>query len=382
MPWECVSVKQQRLDLVLEMIAGRCSVAALCRQYGVRRKTAYKWLGRYRTDGLDGLQDRSRRPQESPAATAAEVSGRVVALREQYPQWGAGKLRALLQRESAEVPCERTIHRIVKREGLAHAAAGPAPPPQSFERREANELWQLDFKGAVRLGSKSGRERGVPLTIIDDHSRFLVSVHALPNHQLETFWPVVWEVFGEYGLPQAILTDNENGLFASHRGGVTRWTARLWRLGIRHPRGRPYHPQTQGKVERSHGTLQREALAGRLFASLPEMQQVMDEFRTCYNHLRPHEALGQQPPITRYAASTRPRPSTLPPVQFPAGADLRAVTQAGYISLRGCRLHVGEGLSGEKVEVRDEGAHFSLHYGAFEFRALPWDALRSDHEWL
>ena len=382
MPWECVSVEQQRLDLVLEMRAGRVSVAALCRKYGVSRKSAYKWLARYNDEGIEGLQDRARRPQESPGTTAAEVCERVVALREQYPQWGAGKLRALLLRETAEVPCERTIHRIVKRKGLAHPAPAPTKPPQSFERQEANELWQMDFKGAVRLGSKSGRERGVPLTIIDDHSRFLVAVHALPNHQLETFWPVVWDVFGEYGLPQAILTDNENGLFASHRGGVTRWTARLWRLGIRHPRGRPYHPQTQGKVERSHGTLQREALAGRLFASLQEMQQVMDEFRTCYNHVRPHEALGQQPPITRYVPSSRPRPSALPKVEYPAGAELRTVTQAGYISLHGCRLHVGEGLIGEKVEVRDEGAHFSLRYGAFQFRALPWDALRRDSEWL
>lgn len=381
MPWECVSVYQQRLDLVQEMLAGRSTVSALCGKYKVSRKTAYKWLARYNAQGCEGLRDQSRRPQASPAATALDVCERVVSLRKQYPQWGAGKLQALLRQEAGAVPCERTVHRIVQREGLTHPAAEPPKPVQSFERRAANELWQMDFKGALQLGAGSGRERAVPLTIIDDHSRFLVSVHALPDHQLETFWPVIWDVFGEYGLPQAILTDNENGLFASHRQGVTRWTARLWRLGIRHPRGRPYHPQTQGKVERSHGTLHLEALAGRLFSSLQEMQQAMDEFRTRYNHVRPHEALGQLPPITRYVPSARLRPKTLPPVQYQAGADLRTVTQAGYVSVRGCRLHVGEGLAGEHVEVRDEGDHFSLRYAAFQIRVLPWDRLRKG-EWL
>ena len=381
MPWECVSVNQQHHDLVQEMLGGHATVTALCRKYKVSRKTAYKWLARYKAQGCEGLREQSRRPQVSPAGTAAPVCERVLALRTKYPQWGAGKLQALLRQEIADVPCERTIHRILQREGLAHPAAAAAKPVQSFEREEANELWQLDFKSALRLGSESGRTRAVALTIIDDHSRFLVSVRALPNHQLETLWPAVWDVFGEYGLPEAILTDNENGLFASHRQGVTHWTARLWRLGIGHPRGRPYHPQTQGKVERSHGTLQLEALSGRLFLSLAEMQEALDEFRTRYNHVRPHEALGQLPPVTRYEPSARPRPKTVPPVQYREGADLRTVTQAGYVSVRGCRLHVGEGLVGEHVEVCDEGDHFSLRYASYVIRALPWDSLRKG-EWL
>ena len=380
MPFKQMQVREQRVEFVIWALRSSQPLSLLCQEFDISRPTGYKWIARYRAGGVDAIAECSRRPHRSPRQTAPELETKIIALRQVYPDWGARKLAVLLARQGIVLPSS-TVHRVLLRHGLVRDEDRHTPAIMRFARERPNELWQMDFKGALQLGAGSGRERAVPLTLIDDHSRFLVSVHALADHRLETFWPVIWDVFGEYGLPQAILTDNENGLFASHGKGVTRWTARLWRLGIRHPRGRPYHPQTQGKVERSHGTLQLEALAGRLFMSRHEMQQAMDEFRTRYNHVRPHEALGQLPPITRYAPSAKPRPKTLPPVQYEAGADLRTVTQAGYVSVRGCRLHVGEGLAGEHVEVRDAGEHFSLRYAAFQIRALPWDRLRKG-EWL
>jgi transposase InsO family protein len=381
MPWECVPVMQQRRDLVAEIRAQRLPVAALARKYGISRQTAYKWLRRAELDAAAGPAEQSRRPHDSPAATAADVVAAVLALRQQHPCWGAAKLRVLVAQAGFAPPGERTVHRIRRRAGLVGPPAPEAPPPQRFERATPNELWQLDFKGRVRLGPGPSFAWGLPLSILDDHARFLVAMQVLPDRQLTTVWAATWAVFGDYGLPQAMLTDNENGLFASHRGGVTTFTMRLWRLGIDHPRGRPYHPQTQGKVERFHGTLQREVLAGQRFADRVTMQTALDDFRDCYNHLRPHEALGQVPPATRYQPSPRPRPDRLPQAQHPAGATLRRVTQAGYVSLRGCRVYLGEGLAGEQVQLADQGDRFSLSYLAHRLRELRWDDLRRD-QWL
>lgn len=382
MPWECCSLKQVRLDMVLEMEAKGSNVAAICRKYKVSRKTAYKWLHRYRDGGADALSDRSRRPEHSPWQTAPQVRESILSYARAHDDWGPAKVRANLREQGGDLPCERTVHRIMEHADLTKPRKPNSHECNRFERAEPNDLWQLDFKGAISLGEGRARDaKGVPLGILDDHSRFLVCARALPDQCLETFWPAVWDTFGEYGLPDAILTDNENGLFASHRHGMTTWTARLCRLGIRHLRGRPYHPQTQGKIERYHGTLKRELLRHRHFASLEELQEGMDEFRQCYNHERPHEALNQKPPITRYRPSDRPRPDSLPQPEYAPNATLRKVTQAGYISLQGCRVHVGEGLTGEFVEVREEQTAVGLYYCGTRFRIVKSDTL-ADRGWV
>jgi hypothetical protein len=167
-----------------------------------------------------------------------------------------------------------------------------------------------------------------------------------------------------------------------HRGGVTRWTACLWRLRISHLRGRPYHPQTQGKVERFHGTLEREVPKGRYFASLEEFATALAQFRGCYNHVRPHEALGQRPPASRYVPGPRPRPDALLEAEYAQGATLRRVNQGGYVSLRGRRVHVAEGLEGQQVEVRDAGDCFSLRCADRMIRRMPWEELTGANQWV
>lgn len=379
MPWEVSGLVQQRYDLVQEMLAGELPVAALCQKYRVSRTCAYKWLGRFLAAGEAGLADRSRRPRHSPTATAEATCEQVRALRERYPRWGSRKLQVLLEGPPTDKPTERTVHRILTRAGLVRP---PAPPPatQRFERGAPNELWQLDFKSPLWLCGPQGRRRLQPLSVLDDHSRFALGLMALPNQQLVSLWPALWAIFADYGLPQAILTDNANGLFRSHRDGVTEFTMRLWRLDIEHHHGRPYHPQTQGKVERWHRTIKAHVPTWH-HEGLPQLQAALDDFRHLYNHVRPHEALGQGLPRDRYQPSARRRPRQLPPLEHPAGAHLRRVCAKGCVSIRGCRVRVGEGLAGEKVQLLDEDGDLLIKYGRFVVRRLRWDDLRAN-QWL
>lgn len=380
MPWKVSGLVQQRYDMVQELLAGEQPASAIFAKYGVSRTTGYKWLGRFVSDGQAALADRSRRPQHSPSATAPEVCAQVVALREQYPRWGSKKLQVLLDLPAEDRPAERTVHRILKRAELVRKAAAPPTQVTRFERGAPNELWQLDFKSPLWLCGPDARRRLQPLSVLDDHSRFAVGLTALPNQQLVSLWPALWAIFDDYGLPQALLTDNANGLFRSHRDGVTSFTVRLWRLDIDHRHGRPYHPQTQGKVERWHRTI-KEHVPTWHYDSLEQVQAALNDFRNLYNHVRPHEALEQQRPRDRYQPSLRQRPQELPALEHPAGAQLRKVCAKGYFSFRGCHVHVGEGLAGEQVQLVDEGSELVIKYGRFTVRRLGYDQLLKN-QWV
>ena len=375
MPWKVSGLVQQRYDLVQELLDGQQPASVICAKYGVSRTCGYKWVGRFLAEGEAGLADRLRRPHHSPAATAEATCEKVRALREQYPRWGSRKLHVLLDLGADEGPTERTVHRIIKRAGLVRPAPAPPSPGQRFERGAPNELWQLDFKSPLWLCTGGGFERLQPLSVLDDHSRFALGLTALPNQQLGSLWPALWDIFGAYGLPDAVLTDNANGLFRSHRDGVTGFTLRLWRLDIEHHHGRPYHPQTQGKIERWHRTI-KEHVPTRHYDGLPQVQAALDDFRHTYNHVRPHEALGQRPPRDCYQPSARRRPGRLPLIEHPPGAQLRTVCPKGYISVRGCRVRVGEGLAGEKVQLLDEDDNLVIKYGRFAVRTIGWKELR------
>jgi transposase InsO family protein len=377
MPWKETTVMGQRADLAQEMLRRKQPVRVIAAKYGVSRTTAYEWQQRFAQHGLAGMAQRSRRPAHSPHKTAADIEERICALRQRYPTWGSRKLHRLLANEGLEgLPCERTVARVVSRNGYAAQQAAVQPAAQRFERPAPNELWQVDCKTVFYLHSKP-RQRVVPMTVLDDHSRFLVGLYAHGDRQVETLWPALWELLGEYGMPQCILTDNDR-VFRGHRGGITTWTARLWRLGIEHISGRPYHPQTQGKVERLHGTLQGDLLADRLFRDWDEVRSAFAQFRELYNHHRPHEALQLDVPADHYRASDRQRPAQLPPVEYAPGALLRKVWANGAIHIRGCRVHVGEGIAGEHVQLTDTGAAFGIQYAGHTIREVPWDDLHRD----
>lgn len=365
MPWKVTPVSDLRTAFVQLVITLNHPVAAACREFGISRKTGHKWLRRARQAPEQALLDHSRRPHVSPRRTAAAVEQQVLDLHQRY-RWGARKLHALLRQEGVAVPSVRAVHNILRRHGRVRSPQPPAPPLQRFVRPAPNDLWQLDFKGPVEVA----RTRITPLTILDDHSRFLFACQPC-EITFAAAWAVLWDVFGEFGLPDSLLCDN----FFSTKGhaglGLSWFDARLLRLGVRPVHGRPYHPQTQGKVERLHGSLVQELWPTVRRDTLAHFTLDLAAWRQQYNTLRPHESLQDQAPLRCWRPSARRRPAELPSVVYPSGALLRKVGRVGDVCWRGYRIQVGQGLAGEQVRVAEQDQDVALYYGENQLRCLP-----------
>jgi transposase InsO family protein len=371
MPWSTTPVSELRTAFVHAVRTTGQSVAATARQFGIARKTAYKWLDRF--DEQQPLTDRSRKPHHSPQRTGDALEAAVLAVRDQFG-WGPRKIHAYLTNQHQPAPPIRTIAQILTRHHRVRPAPDPAPAPacQRFERAAPNELWQLDFKGWIEIQ----RQKVSPLSVLDDHSRFLLALRPCTDVANRTAWNVLWDVFGEYGLPETLLCDNAFSTHDTVRCGVSWFEARLIRLGIRPVHGRPYHPQTQGKVERFHGTLVREVYPRLDTTSVAAFTAGLDRWRVgVYNAVRPHEALGDQPPVTRWRPSPRLRPRELPAVEYPPGAVVRKVGSNGLFSYRGARILAGEGLAGEPVRIADADGCVVVSYSSKEIRRIPVDNL-------
>jgi transposase InsO family protein len=351
MPWGEVTRVSLREEFVQLAMQAGVNKRELCRRFKISPKTGYKWLRRYKMTGREGLADGSRRPHHSPARTAAALEAQVIELRaESRNCWGGRKLsRQLVKRGELQL-APSTITSILRRAGLINPAlAAAATPYQRFERGGPNELWQMDFKGHFPL--IDGR-RCHPLTVLDDHSRFDLVLHACANERADTVQMALTTTFRRCGLPAAMLMDN-GGPWAG--GPAHSWTAlSLWlvRLGIHVSHGRPYHPQTQGKDERFHRTLQFELLRHFNFTSLEHCQREFDRFRERYNLERPHDALGLDTPASRYRLSPLAFPETLPPIEYPPGLEVRKVQSNGWFSYRGREFRVTEALRGLPVALR------------------------------
>lgn len=349
MPWEEVSVMSSRQEFV--QLAGQsgANLAQLCRRFGISRKTGHKLLKRYRAEGLIGLQDRSRRPHRSPTRTAAAVEQRVVQLRQRM-HWGGRKLRRrLLDLGFSAVPAASTISDIVRRHGLLESSETDKHRAwQRFEHAEPNQLWQMDFKG--HFATAHGRCH--PLTVLDDHSRFCVSLSACANERASTVQHRLTASFRRYGLPERLLMDNGSPWGSAGQNTMTVFTVWLIRLGIRPCHGRPYHPQSQGKDERFHRSLQAELLRHRHFKDLAHCQREFDPWREIYNFQRPHDSLNLEVPAKRYRASARDFPEHLPPIEYAAHDEVRLVHARGDIFFKGYRLPVGKSLCGLPVALR------------------------------
>jgi len=202
MPWKTMDVREQRVSFVVTASRREQSFAALCQEYGISRPTGYAWLSRFRQDGVNEIAERSRRPLRSPGQTAPELELQVVAMRQRYPDWGARKLQVLLGRRGLELPAT-TIHRVLLRHGLVRDADRSQAATQRFERRAPNELWQMDFKGPLRRGDQLG-----PLSVLDDHSRYLVALQQVTSTSGEQVREHLEAAFGEAGVPEAMLMDH------------------------------------------------------------------------------------------------------------------------------------------------------------------------------
>jgi transposase InsO family protein len=345
MAWGTMAVRDQRVRFVVRASQGKESFSALCEEFDISRPTGYLWAGRYEQQGVAGIEEQSRRPHHSPERTPQEIEQQVVELRRQRPDWGARKLQVLLERQGTRL-ATRTVHRILVHHGLMREEDSHAPAPQRFEREAPNQLWQMDFKSPKGWDAPVG-----PLSVLDDHSRYLIALEQTGCTQSEAVRERLEEAFGECGVPEEMLMDHGTPWWnAQAPSGWTGLTVWLMKQGIGCRFGRYRHPQTQGKVERFHGALEM-ARRRRGLPPGPERQRWLDEFRQEYNHLRPHEALGGQTPARVWHPSARRYDPHPPQWQYPNGAEVQRLGANGQLKLQGRWWQVSGALAGEAVQV-------------------------------
>jgi len=358
MPWQRTDVGEQRVRFVVRAVSGKEPLTGLCREFGISRRTGYRWRRRFEQAGsVTGVMERSRRPRRSPSQTEPENEARVVALRREYG-WGVKKLQVLLA-EAGTPLTVITINRILKRRGLVTPEDPRTPSVERFERCAPNELWQMDGKGEYRGGDGTC----YPLSILDDHSRYVVGLYGLPAFTAEQVYPCLVQTFERYGVPAAMLMDHGTVWWGTANGyGLTWLSVRLIEQGIRLHYGRVRHPQTQGKVERFHRTLA-EALRHRGRPQrLAEWPAALEEFRQIYNQRRPHEALKMRRPVERYRASARAYQAQPQEWEYPVGSLVRRLNSQGGLCWQGENWFVCEALAGRRVRVESVAGLLLVSY--------------------
>ncbi|HWV25501.1 MAG TPA: IS481 family transposase [Thermomicrobiales bacterium] len=369
MPWQESTIMSQRREFVLLASREGANTRELCRRLQISPTTGYDLLRRYAAEGEAGLQDRSRRPHTSPTQTGPAMEAVIRELCQAHPTWGGRKLHhALVAAGHDAVPAPSTITAILHRTGLLDPDPTTARALRRFDHDAPNVLWQMDFMGHRPLDH--GRVH--PLTILDDHSRFLLHLTACVHERRTLVQDHLTRCFRQYGLPRIILTDNGPPWGTAGAGGVTRLDVWLMQLGIALWHGRAYHPQTQGKVERLHRTIAADVFGHRTFTDLDAAQGAFTAFREVYNQQRPHAALGHAVPLSRFAPSPRPFPETLPHLEVAPGDAARKIKTHGVLTFRNRSFFLGRGLGGHTVGVRptDHPARFTVHFGAFELTTI------------
>jgi putative transposase len=355
MPWQERSPMDLRMRFVTDWQSGCWTMTELCADYQVSRKTGYKWADRYERSGPRGLHDRSRRPHASPLATDPELVDRLVALRRRHPRWGAKKLLVVAARRDpqADWPSRTTVCDLLKARGLvsprrrpdrpAHAASPPAPITR------INEVWTTDFKGEFLTGD------GVycyPLTLRDGFSRFVLRCDALAGHTYDATRRRFERAFAEYGLPDRMRSDNGGPFASTGLARLSRLSVWWMRLGIVPERIALGHPEQNGSHEQFHSVL-KAATTRPPAPNARAQQRRFDRFCFEYNHERPHEALADDVPASRYQPSARPMPRRLLPLEYPGHLELRRVSTIGQISWRNALIFVSEALAGEDVGLEE-----------------------------
>ena len=355
MSWQEVSTVQLRSEFVLLARQEGANVRQLCRRYNISPSTAYKWLSRFENLGAQGLIDQSRRPKTSPKRCAEEVEQQILTMSQEYAAWGARKLKRVLEDDGKVMPSVSTVHAVLQRHSRVDPKAAEIKPFIRFEHEAPNDLWQIDFKGHISLS----HGRCHPLTILDDHSRFSLCIAACANEQRRTVQEQLMRAFRLYGLPLRMTMDNGSP-WGDQTGVYTALEVWLMSQGIKVGHSRPYHPQTQGKLERFHRSLKREVLQGQLFIDLDDAQRAFDIWREIYNQKRPHQALNMQVPATRYSSSSREYQEQPAAPEYDDGDVVRKVQVKGEIYWRNREYMVGKAFYGRSVAIREtteDGIH-------------------------
>jgi transposase InsO family protein len=377
MPWREVSAMDERREFVRLAMQEGVNRRELCRRFGISPEVGYKWLARWQAGDRE-MADRSRRPHVSPGRSEAEIEARVLAVRDKHPAWGARKIAHCLKRDGLAVPVPSTVHQILCRNGRVKPSGNASPNPgHRFEKEAPNLLWQMDFKGHMPL--VNGMQCH-PLTMVDDHSRYVLCLKACANEQRLTVQEHLTTTFRRYGLPDAFYTDNGSPWGDSsgvHWTGLKVW---LLKLGIRVVHARPCHPQARGKNERFHRSLKDEVFAMRRFRNLPEVQRALDAWRIVYNQERPHQALGMDVPASRYRPSSRAMPDRLPRVEYDSGEVVRTVSSTRfYISFKGRMWIVPRAFARERVAIRplDRDGHYGIFFASWQIALIDLTAGKS-----
>ena len=370
MGWKRMEVQEQRVKFVVAAERRERSFQALCAEFEISRPTGYLWLGRYRRKGIAGIAEQSRRPHGSPGQTAEGLEQQVVQLRMRYPDWGARKLQELLRRQGVVLTAS-TIHRILLRHELVREQDRHSQAVQRFERSRPNELWQMDFKGP-----KGWRHPIGPLSVLDDHSRYLIVLQATGSTRTEPVREQLEQAFLLCGVPQGMLMDHGVPWWSTQApSGRTYLSLWLMRQGIGLHWSRIRHPQTQGKVERFHGTLQ-QALQKR-GNPRQHTQLWLDTYRWEYNHVRPHEALGMRTPATLWHASPRRYDPHPPRWEYPEGSWVLKVDCQGKLDIGGRKWKISRALAGDWVQILPLEQRLLVYYCTTLLRELDIAAQRS-----
>jgi putative transposase len=360
MPWKECHVVDERVRFVARLLDGE-KMAGLCREFGISRKTGYKVFERFKDHGAEAFSDRSRRPYRQAGQLPAVVEAQIVGLKREYPSWGAPKIRERLRRKYPDLRCPAisTVHAVLDRHGLVerrrrrrYKANGTA----LSRPLQPNELWCADFKGEFQLAD---RRYCFPLTITDFATRYLLGCEALASTKAPQVFTVFERTFKEFGLPRAIRTDNGlpfgcgNALY-----GLTRLSVWWLRLGIRLERIKPGHPEQNGRHERMHLTLKREAIKPAA-PNFLQQQARFEAFVARYNDERPHEALDMRVPADDYTQSPRPYQG-LTELEYPFHDWTAIVTTCGRICYEKRKVNLSTVFAGQKVGVAQVSEHIWL----------------------
>jgi putative transposase len=382
----------ERMAMISSWMSGDYSISELAAVFGVSRKTTYKWIERYEAGGAGALLDQSRAPRHHPNAVAPEVERALLELKAQRPLWGAPKLLRKLELAlgADQCPVESTVSEILRRHGLSRIARRrrrATPSTQPFAAcQEANAVWCADFKGWFRTGDG---KKCTPLTISDGHSRYLLRCQGLDAATgFTTVQPLFVATFREYGLPQAIRTDNGPPFASTALGGLSPLSVWWVRLGLDLERIEPGQPQQNGRHERMHRTL-KAATTQPPRANLRAQQKAFDTFRREYNEERPHEALGQATPSQFYQPALRHYPERLPRLRgYPDDWEKRTVLGSGQIKWRGHVVRITAALLGLEIGFKPVGdgqwtvyfEHLELgHFDERTYRLKPSPRLNFNH---
>lgn len=373
MPWSETSAMDQKTQFIADYLRRSVSISELCTNFGISRKTGYKWIDRYLHDGPEGLEDRSTKPYTAPNCTPQHIVGALIELRIHHPLWGAGKLLAIIEKRHRgwELPARSTACEILKRHGLvpkkrARRRIGHPGAPTS-QIVAPNDCWCADFKGEFKTGD------GLycyPLTVTDGHSRFLLGCQALSSTKVEESKPIFSRIFKEYGLPNRIRTDNGVPFATNTLARLSRLSAWWVRLGVMPELIEPGKPQQNGRHERMHRTLKAATTRPPSNSRLAQ-QRRFDHFREEFNFVRPHEALDMQTPASCYAPSPRPMPDKIPPIEYPDRFEVRYVSANGGIRWNRQWVNVSITCAGEHVglEEIDDGV-WNVYFGPLKLGRL------------